>query len=131
MSNTIHIHPDVHAAMLKRGDIIVAGEGLPTTLIEGKEYVIDKYVPAMMRKQVRKPRSKKKRIQNKWAANPRNWEDVNVAYLVDKSKPFIRPKAIDLFQEFNLYQDVRTTGTCLGLDRSQHPSATITGVKGV
>lgn len=38
------------------------------------------------REQVRYPRSKRKRIRKKWAGDPRNFREVDVAYLVDTSR---------------------------------------------
>lgn len=98
MSKTIYIHPDAHAKMLKAGDLIVLDTQTGETKLrgDGTEYTITKFVPSMVRKQIRKPRSKKVRIQKKWRNDLRNWDDVSVAYLVDESRPFLRPQRVDL-----------------------------------
>ncbi|HEV2709103.1 MAG TPA: hypothetical protein VGU67_02720 [Edaphobacter sp.] len=46
-------------------------------------------------KKIRKPCTKKRRIQNKWAANPRSFQPSEYAYRVDTTKPFMRPEPIE------------------------------------
>ena len=102
---TIYLHPEAYAEMLRAGTLPEAGRSpkgpasfIETTCtIEGVVYTLAELVPTMCRHQARKPRSKKRRIQNKWATDPRNWKDENVAYLVDRSKPFLRPQLISNF----------------------------------
>lgn len=100
----LYIHPNVYAAMLKAGDVRLhrevtsAPNELETfTAIAGMPYAITAYALASHCRQTPKPRSKKRRIQNKWATNPRNWEDVDLAYLVDRSKPWASPVVLSNF----------------------------------
>lgn len=74
------------------------GVGLPKELIAEQreinriemgtlEIFHDRYMmPKTSRVQFRFPRSKKRRICNKWAKQPRNFRYESVAWLVDKSK---------------------------------------------
>ena len=58
-------------------------------------------MPRTMRVQFRFPRSKKRRIQKKWAKQARNFRYESVAWLVDKSKlmkveyPKYRPLSVN------------------------------------
>lgn len=101
-SVVIYVHQKVYDAISKSGDAtdvtsVVSGPSKPLAIatIDGRPYAITTYSQCCC--PVRKPRSKKKRIQNKWHTDPRHWEDLDVAYLVDRSKPFLGPQLISNF----------------------------------
>jgi hypothetical protein len=102
---TIYLHPEAYAEMLRTGsrpEVDSRAKGPASSIettctIEGIVYSLTEFASAMRQHQARIPRSKKRRIQNKWATDPRNWKDENVAYLVDRSKPFLRPQLISNF----------------------------------
>ncbi len=102
---TIYLHPEAYAEMLRAGtrpEVDSRAKG-PASFIEttctiaGVGYSLTEFASTMRQHQARMPRSKKRRIQNKWATDLRNWKDENVAYLVDRSKPFLRPQLISNF----------------------------------
>jgi hypothetical protein len=65
-----------------RKDIDVFARGLEKSLFNMMRVCIDPYMPKVWR-QVRFPRSKKKRIRKKWAKDRRNWKEFDVAYFVN------------------------------------------------
>lgn len=101
----IYLHPGAYAEMLRAvtcPEVDSRAKGTASSIettctIEGVVYALAEFASTMRQHQARMPRSKKRRIQNKWATDPRNWKDENVAYLVDRSKPFLRPQLISNF----------------------------------
>lgn len=56
--------------------------GLQESILGIMRVSMDSYFPLTVRRQVRFPRSKKRRICKKWAKDQRNWKDVRVAFRI-------------------------------------------------
>jgi hypothetical protein len=83
-------HPDnlpgIRTAMGITAQLDVARVGLEKfdRLMRAQMRVIaDPYCPLTLPRQFRFPRSKKKRIRNKWAKDRRNWREEKVVFIVD------------------------------------------------
>jgi hypothetical protein len=57
-------------------------QGLQNSIMDIMRLTIDPWCPMTVRRQVRFPRSKKRRIRKKWAKDQRNWKDVRVAFRI-------------------------------------------------
>jgi hypothetical protein len=60
--------------------------GIHNSLLDSMRIVMDEYAPTSVRRQVRFPRSKKRRIRKKWAKDPRNWREFDCMWLVDTAR---------------------------------------------
>ena len=63
---------------------------LRSHILDMMRVTMNEYVPKTVRRQFRFPRSKKKRIQKKWAKDQRNWRDEEVIFALVNPDSFFK-----------------------------------------